>query len=405
MMKTHFAIIGRGAAGLSLAYHLLREGAKRRERIQLDVYDAFEIGSGATGVAAGLIHPFSPSGKLLWQGLTAHDHAERLIQAVQAHSTEEFWRRSALYRPAMTEKQKKQFSKHIGWGRPDRILDARCVSVETTAALCDAIDPSFDQSPQGEDQISGFYIPHGTVIDTKVYLQSLWNLCHHVADDQGSSITLHPERVACLQDVEQQRSYDAIAIATGAAINEIKELQGMFELDLCQGYTVDITAPNPKASHEGDVSLLGNPYVAFLSSNRAIVGATQQYGVSSCDAYNALQCQNDVGSKDALGASEELLNKARHILPSLQLWNVAQIRSGVRALPKRTNIGSIPYAGKIPRGRESRDSPSWWNVGGLGARGLVYHAWLGALVAFAMFQQDDSSIPAELKRWKHVKPN
>lgn len=404
-MNAHFAIIGRGAAGLSLAYHLLREGAKRRERIQLDVYDAFEIGSGATGVAAGLIHPFSPSGKVLWQGLTAHHHAERLIQAAQAHSTEVFWRRSALYRPAISEKQKKQFSKHIGWGRPDRILDASCVSVETTAALCDAVDPGFDTAPQGEGHISGFYVPYGNVIDTKVYLQSLWNLCHHVADDQGSSITLHPERVEFLEDLERQQAYDAIAVATGAAINEIKELQGMFELDLCQGYTVDITAPDPKSCNERDISLLGNPYVAFLNNDRAIVGATQQHGVSSYDAYNALNFRNGVASKDALNASEDLLNKARHILPSLRDWNVAQIRSGVRALPTRTSIGSIPYAGKISRDRESKQSPSWWNVCGLGARGLVYHAWLGSLVAFAMFQQEDSSIPVELKRWKRVKPN
>jgi glycine/D-amino acid oxidase-like deaminating enzyme len=39
-------------------------------------------------------------------------------------------------------------------------------------------------------------------------------------------------------------------------------------------------------------------------------------------------------------------------------------------------------------------------VGGLGARGLVYHAWLGKLVAAAVAAGSDEALPPELLRWK-----
>ena len=42
----------------------------------------------------------------------------------------------------------------------------------------------------------------------------------------------------------------------------------------------------------------------------------------------------------------------------------------------------------------------FWVVGGLGARGLVYHAWLGKLVAAAIVARDEKLLPAQLLRWK-----
>ena len=43
---------------------------------------------------------------------------------------------------------------------------------------------------------------------------------------------------------------------------------------------------------------------------------------------------------------------------------------------------------------------SWWVVGGLGARGLVYHAWLGEHLARAVLARDESLLPVELRRWQ-----
>ena len=49
-------------------------------------------------------------------------------------------------------------------------------------------------------------------------------------------------------------------------------------------------------------------------------------------------------------------------------------------------------------------SCSWWIVGGLGARGLVYHAWLGKLIANAALAGTEEGLPEQLLRWKVSKP-
>lgn len=36
--------------------------------MHIDIFDEFGIGGGASGVAGGLLHPYSPKVKLLWRG-------------------------------------------------------------------------------------------------------------------------------------------------------------------------------------------------------------------------------------------------------------------------------------------------------------------------------------------------
>lgn len=100
--------------------------------------------------------------------------------------------------------------------------------------------------------------------------------------------------------------------------------------------------------------------------------------------------------------------------------------------------GSIPYAGRLPplgsqratllasraatsdTGTDSEAEPlagaggssaaaaaaaaepACYVIGGLGARGLVYHAWLGRLVAAAVLAGSDEGLPPELLRWKQT---
>ena len=99
-------------------------------------------------------------------------------------------------------------------------------------------------------------------------------------------------------------------------------------------------------------------------------------------------------------------------LISTPLWT---FRSGVRALPPRTALGSIPIVGKLspscppdavgsspsleaqtgsPASSHTK-APNWWIVTGLGARGLVYHAWLGLKVARGVVSGDEGAMGRE----------
>jgi glycine/D-amino acid oxidase-like deaminating enzyme len=74
------------------------------------------------------------------------------------------------------------------------------------------------------------------------------------------------------------------------------------------------------------------------------------------------------------------------------------VRYGVRANPPRTPAGSLPLVGRIDGGGDGDGAGSrWWFVGGLGARGLVYHAMLGAHIAEAVARGDPDVIPEELR--------
>lgn len=41
-------------------------------------------------------------------------------------------------------------------------------------------------------------------------------------------------------------------------------------------------------------------------------------------------------------------------------------------------------------------------MAGLGSRGLVYHAWLGRLIADAVLHDSEEGLPAELTAWRGV---
>jgi glycine/D-amino acid oxidase-like deaminating enzyme len=45
-----------------------------------------------------------------------------------------------------------------------------------------------------------------------------------------------------------------------------------------------------------------------------------------------------------------------------------------------------------------------WLLVGLGARGLVYHAWLGQLLAQAVLSDSEQQLPQELLAWREQQP-
>lgn len=74
------AVIGGGFAGLATAYNLVTYGS------DVTVFDPNEVGTGgASSVAAGLLHPLTPRGKIIWKGLEGLATAKELIQVRRIH--------------------------------------------------------------------------------------------------------------------------------------------------------------------------------------------------------------------------------------------------------------------------------------------------------------------------------
>lgn len=73
--RPHCAVVGAGFAGLATAYHLTAFGS------DVTIFDPSEVGTGgASSVAAGLLHPLTPRGKLIWKGEEGFVAAKELIE-------------------------------------------------------------------------------------------------------------------------------------------------------------------------------------------------------------------------------------------------------------------------------------------------------------------------------------
>ncbi len=103
-----YAVIGGGIAGLAVSWHLLSHSTPASP-IDLHLFDVRGLGAGGSGAAAGLLHPYTARGKVLWRGMEAFGEALQLVEAAVAASSGGgegpiVWRHGVV-RPARTAKQ------------------------------------------------------------------------------------------------------------------------------------------------------------------------------------------------------------------------------------------------------------------------------------------------------------
>ncbi|KAG2436276.1 hypothetical protein HXX76_006587 [Chlamydomonas incerta] len=500
----HYAVVGAGLAGLAAAWQLLKRTPRGRP-VHLHLYDAAGIAAGGSGAAAGLLHPYSPRGKLLWRGQEAMDEALQLVAAAEAaHAAAEagpsaqqlagaggggpFVWRDGLVRSAATIKQSADFAKagqaaaaaaaaarqapvtqkpevgsSVGGSGGSSSTRIRVLSAAELEALvpglqapahvsAGAASTTTPPEPGAEGPLAatagmngvggnrrarraaaaaatttvdaagnaGLLIEAGLVLDVGRYLRGLWLACQAeaTARGDGSTAQLRLQRVTSLEQMRPcptatglesgaDSRYDVVVVAAGAAAATILEVAALsLPLQLCQGLTLVMSPPagggDDAAGRDGAVpsggypagapSLLGQPYLAAQGRRQLVVGATKAYGWSPDQALAAC-CRSEyaaaregdtpaVTGEATTGPAEQeavevLRAAACGVWRPLSAWQIDRVREGVRALPPRTQHGSLPLLGRVA------PSSSWWLVAGLGSRGLVYHGWLGRLVAEA----------------------
>lgn len=511
---TNIAIIGAGFAGVAIAYHVFKYVAEKHAEttetndtsenqhsfgpVTITLIDEKAIAGGASGVAAGLLHPYTPRGKLIWRGVEGVDATLALVAAAEAaeavmesgdvllkrdveldaflekkngtsketkHRGQAVGYRAGVCRPARDWKQALDLAKHCGGaydmgGRGVAVdvygLKTLVPGISVPIEVADAIafekeQHTTDETTQENNKATaGLYVPEGVVLDTARYLCSLWDATRLLAfgdetpDGCGASIEIRT--VASLQDDCELQKFHAVVVACGAGAGSISELGGdKLPTKLQGGHVVEMVPAvssfvddddtetqnsSSKSWPAGAPGILGSPYIAPLGPQRLLVGTTKDYGATVCDARNAGVVEfNDDESNDESNASSEsneksdrqkqarsagvdLVHKASQIYPPLgdaHSWVVDTTRYGVRANPPRSNLGSLPLVGRIlpthgdDGGEKNHDSKhaetkqTRWYVGGLGARGLVYHGMLGEIVARAVLEDDDTHVPKELR--------
>lgn len=435
-----YAVIGGGIAGLAAAWHLLaaRRDAPDCPAVSLHLYEAHGLGAGGSGAAAGLLHPYTPRGKLLWRGMEAFADALFLTAAAESaaakaaaaagETADPFTWHHGILRPARSIKQARDLARFLPLNADAaaaagaELLDGPAMAQLVPGLQPDLLLPGLaaEAAACRQAAMAGLMVREAVVLNPVSYMGALWTGCCQAAAETGGGAELRRESVRSLAALEEQAGpYDGMVLAAGAAVETVAEATGLLPLELCQGHTLHMRpgSSNSDGRQQHDAacssnfwpasapSLLGSPYIAAHGRDSLVVGATKAYGLTPDQAY--AQCAAPVVTDltEAATATEALLPPAAALWPPLSSWRVTVVVSGVRALPTRGADGSIPYLGRLPAAGSSGQQRNWWLVGGLGARGLVYHAWLGRLVARALLLRSEEGLPPELLRWKTAVQN
>lgn len=139
-------------------------------------------------------------------------------------------------------------------------------------------------------------------------------------------------------------------------------------------------------------SILSDAWLAIQEPRSLLMGSTWD--------WKSRSSSTNVSAEEASKALEELLPKACAIYPDLKKWEFAGAKAGLRAMPPLTPHGSLPLLGRIDNMVGINNNCKYWLFGGLGSRGLLYHAWLGKLMAEAVLSCNEQLIPYELISWK-----
>ncbi|DBA97380.1 TPA: hypothetical protein ACH3X1_015107 [Trebouxia sp. C0004] len=233
-----YAIIGGGFAGAATAHYLAATASVVRP-VTIHLYDIAGLGSGGSGAAGGLLHPFSPKGKVLWQGqqafetaleliALAEDGAQQLSQQTGTAAEQFVWRQDIL-RPAADAKQAVGFEA-LQIHPICNSASAQAISGKQAHVLLPGLNEAALPSPAAgasDSTVAALLIRGGLVLHPYKYLRAVWQQCQAQLAElgNGSEACLRLQQVPSLTQLEEQHGpYDAVVVAAGAAAATLPEV-------------------------------------------------------------------------------------------------------------------------------------------------------------------------------------
>lgn len=311
------AIVGAGFAGLASAYTLLEHYPS------VTIIADQEPGGGASGVAAGLLHPYAGlKSRLNPRGIEAYTESKKLLDKASKQLGKPVYRATGLLRPALNQEQFNYFQAAANTYPDIRWLD----------------DEQCQELAPGMAQVSGIFIESGLTIDPQLYLAGLWQLC------QARGATFSLQHITTLAQLSE---YDRIIVAAGADTLCIAELTDL-SLTPIKGQILEYpwpqTIPMPATAVNGQVYLLPD-----LQNQRCIVGSTFERHFIDPTPNLAV-------------AMEHLHPKLCEMYPAFKDIHPTACMAGVRASAPM----HLPFIRKV--------GERCIVYSGLGSKGLLYHA-------------------------------
>lgn len=320
------AIIGAGFCGLAVAWHLFHR-VPFSPNLKVTLFDAKGIGQGASGIAAGLLHPFAGAhAKLNWMGREGVSATKELLQTASLTLGREVSaKRQGILRLALTSEQQddfqlsaKKYPSEVQWLEP---------------AACQILAP-------GCPQVPGLWIKEGITVYSALYLQGLWLACLKL----GASF-----QQRYIKSLAELQEFDRIILTTGGESLKFPELSAL-PLTIVKGQVVELAWPRNIAPLL--YPLNSHVYILMTESHTScLVGATYEKNHKS-EAIDLKILQ------------QEIIPKAFELYPPLKNTSLLKGYSGCRAVA----------ANHRPLMQPLNSSGSQWILTGMGSKGLLYHA-------------------------------
>ncbi|NGX55380.1 MAG: Hydrogen cyanide synthase subunit HcnC [Chlamydiae bacterium] len=341
------AVLGAGFAGLATIWHLLNHS---KGTVSIDLFEAAPIGSGASGISPGLLHPFpGKKARMPWQAEAGLNATHELFTVASNALNRSVILSKGVLRPTISKEQILHF-KECAARNPDEAQwwdKEECLKTIPGLVL--------DLPDAG-----GLYIKRGLTINPILYLEGLWQACARLGCQWHRTAQV---------DTQKLQTYDCILFAVGHAVKQFKNLEEI-PITPVKGQILELKWPEELPPLP--FSLISTGYVVMGPDQKScVVGTTHERDFKTIDPEPEV-------------AAPLIFDKINRFFPQLAKAKIIRCRTGLRAsAPKR-----LPIVGKI--------FDKMWFITGLGGKGLLYHAWVGDLLSQAMLANDPSNIPPEL---------
>ena len=320
------AVIGAGFCGLAVAWHLLQRFSSQSD-FSLTLFDSRGIGQGTSGIAAGLLHPFSGAhAKLNWRGIEGMQATQELLETASlALGRPVAAKNQGILRLALTAEQQSDFQLSAKLN-PESIqwLDAHS---------CQKLAPGSTFAP-------GLWIKEGLTVYSSLYLQGLWQAC------AGRGALFENRSVDSLHKLGKE-GYDLTIVATGAETPQIEEFASL-PLKVVKGQVLELAWPHDTLP----LSCSLNSQIYLLMGEKGL----------SCLAGSTYEKEFLDARPDLETAKKEILPKLYALFPPLEGAAILNCSAGLRAV------------GPQHRPLIKQISPAQWIITGMGSKGLLYHA-------------------------------
>lgn len=313
------AIIGAGFAGLATAYYLLTLNPAH----EITIFDDLGIGGKASGIAAGLLHPYSGlHAKLNRFGMEGYSETCKLIEVSKKAYGNKVCESTGLLRVALTKSQEEDYKNCSKMNKNVQFLEPE---------ECQKIVPDLLSHP-------GIFIQDAKTVYPKLYLEGLLIAC------KNSGVIFKQTRI---NDLKQLHSYDHVVVTAGADAQFFHELRHI-KMSFIKGQVLELEWPAGLPPLKLPVN--SQIYLVMTEDNRrCIAGATFEKNFES-------------EQKDEKFAIQEIMPKVSALIPSLKDAKILDCKSAIRVATK----DHLPLIEMI------NDKLSIFT--GLGSKGLLYHA-------------------------------